>query len=102
MAMVLMNHVKETTSEDCDQMLFDFFIQELSINANVDEMIMEAKAWINNEGEQRRAIMAFENCVREMYRRDVWSKFGDEEAEIGLGIENVVLNDLLDELLYEF
>ncbi|KAK4849010.1 hypothetical protein QYF36_019722 [Acer negundo] len=117
-AKLLLNHVKATTSlmkNNCnynlEQMLFDFFIEELSTKRNqtrdieeVDYQILkQARAWIN--GDQQSGTMGLEDCVREMERKDErWrSKFEDEEEEeiIGLQMENVLLNHLLDELLVD-
>ncbi|KAK1561125.1 hypothetical protein Q3G72_034761 [Acer saccharum] len=118
-AKLLLNHVKETTSlmkNNCnynlEQMLFDFFIEELSTKRNqtrnIDEsdnqIMKQARAWING-GDQQSGTMGLEACVREMDRKDEgWrSKFedGEEEEIIGLQMENVLLNHLLDELLVD-
>ncbi|TXG62783.1 hypothetical protein EZV62_009777 [Acer yangbiense] len=118
-AKLLLNHIKETTSlmkNNCnynlEQMLFDLFIEELSTKRNqtrnIDEIdnqiLKQARAWING-GDQQSGTMGLEACVREMDRKDEgWrSKFedGEEEEIIGLQMENVLLNHLLDELLVD-
>ncbi|KAK2650440.1 hypothetical protein Ddye_017929 [Dipteronia dyeriana] len=116
-AKLLLIHVKATTSlmkNNCnynlEQMLFDFFIEELSTKRNqirdieeVDyQIVKQARAWING-GDQQSETMELEACVREMDRKDRWGKFEEEEEEINIGLqmENVLLNHLLDELLVD-
>ncbi|KAL5796282.1 hypothetical protein ACOSQ2_001102 [Xanthoceras sorbifolium] len=112
-AKLLLNHVKATsfmkTSNDSgilEQMLLDFFIEELSTNRNQNrndeadsEMIRLAKAWINGK-QSGTTFVELEACVIEMDRKERWCKFDDQEQEeMGLQIEKGLLNMLLDELL---
>ncbi|KAK3194906.1 hypothetical protein Dsin_026216 [Dipteronia sinensis] len=116
-AKLLLNHVMATTSlmkNNCnynlEQMLFDFFIDELSTKRNqtrdieeVDyQIVKQARGWING-GDQQSGTMELEACVREMDRKGRWGKFEEEEEEtnIGLQMENGLLNHLLDDLLVD-
>ncbi|KAL9385511.1 hypothetical protein Peur_022521 [Populus x canadensis] len=109
----LLNHVKETGLECCSDnmdLLFDFFRDELAtrtyenIKQRIDvELLKKAKAWINGEDSLR---VEWELDKREVYVRDMdreggWSKFEEEQQELALGIENGVLDLLLDDLLLD-
>lgn len=109
----LLNHVKETGLECCSDnmdLLFDFFRDELAtrtyenIKQRIDvELLKKAKAWINGEDSLR---VEWELDKREVYVRDMdreggWSKFEEEQQELALGIENGVLDLLVDDLLLD-
>ncbi|KAJ0052627.1 hypothetical protein Pint_00335 [Pistacia integerrima] len=108
-AMRLLNHVKATSSmgycEDnvvVEQLLFDFFMDELSTrNDEIDsEMIGQAKRWINGEHSCR---MDWEEYVKGMDKKfGKWNKFEEEQEEMALQIEIVMLNLLVDESLADF
>ena len=110
----LLNHVKETGLESCSDnmdLLFDFFRDELATRTyenskqGIDvELLKKAKAWINGEDsfwvqwelEHKREVY-----VRDMDREGRWSKFEEEQQELALGIENGVLDRLVDDLLLD-
>ncbi|CAN4111692.1 unnamed protein product [Withania somnifera] len=92
--------------EDDDQLLFDFFWNELIKTGkhqnNVDEKLREAKSWINGdyngefewEIEEKR-----EAYIRDMERVANWNKFEDEKQELILDLEFEVFNDLIHQVL---
>lgn len=112
-AIQLMDHVKTTSSiEDWDSnmdcLLLDFFRDELITrnrrknNAELESRVLKvAKSWVRGEDdgslewdlEGTRLV-----CVGEMEKKDKWNNFEDEEEEIGIEMEKIMLNQLLDEL----
>ncbi|XP_011035418.1 PREDICTED: uncharacterized protein LOC105133229 [Populus euphratica] len=110
----LLKHVKETGLECCSDnmdLLFDFFRDEFATRTYGDrkqrievELLKNAKAWINGEDslwvewelEHKREVY-----VRDMDREGRWSKFEEEQQELALGIENGVLDLLVDDLLLD-
>jgi hypothetical protein len=110
----LLNHVKETGLECCSDnmdLLFDFFRDELATRTyenskqSIDvELLKKAKAWINGEDSLRvecELEHKREVYVRDMDREGRWSKFEEEQQELALGIENGVLDLLVDDLLLD-
>ncbi|CAL5340137.1 unnamed protein product [Camellia sinensis] len=113
----LLDHVKasslvETCETDVDQLLLDFFRNELATRRDKNddefdcEMLRVAKDWMCEQYDE-----SFEWEVegkREAYVRDMeggvkwrWSKFEEEQQELAMETEVGVLNCLLDELLVD-
>uniref|UniRef100_A0A6N2MUN8 DUF4378 domain-containing protein n=1 Tax=Salix viminalis TaxID=40686 RepID=A0A6N2MUN8_SALVM len=111
----LLSHVKETGLECCSNnmnLLFDFFRDELgastceSTEQRIDVgLLNKAKAWMNGEdslwAEWELEHMDREVCVRDMDREGRWGKSEDEQNELASGIQNEVLDLLVDELLLD-
>ncbi|XP_042963923.1 uncharacterized protein LOC122297793 [Carya illinoinensis] len=113
----LVNHVKVDIGKakvEHELVLLDFFLEQLSTKKcetkkDVDdeferEMVSMAKAWTRGEhnglyewelGHKREAY------VREMDRRERWSKFEEEQQEVALEIETQVLGFLVDEVFVD-
>ncbi|KAL4562740.1 hypothetical protein LXL04_026770 [Taraxacum kok-saghyz] len=105
-AIKLMDHVKTTTSfEDCDDLLLDFFRDEMITNKGVEidesRVLKMAKSWVRGEDdgslgwemEGRREV-----CIQEMEKIGKWKDFEDEQQEIGIEISMMVFDHLLNEL----
>ncbi|KAJ8565412.1 hypothetical protein K7X08_007988 [Anisodus acutangulus] len=106
--------IKLKEIEDCednymddDQLLFDFFWNELITSRNhqnnFDEKLMrEAKSWINGDynGEFEWEIEdKREAYIKYMERVAKWNKFEEEKQELILDLEFEVFNDLVQEVL---
>ncbi|CAH1443546.1 unnamed protein product [Lactuca virosa] len=112
-AIQLMDHVKTTSSiEECDEsvddLLLDFFRDELITNKGVknnsefeSKVIRMAKCWVRGEDdgslewemEGRREV-----CIQEMDKRGEWKDFEEEQKEIGIEIAKFLFDNLLNEL----
>ncbi|KAF5451514.1 hypothetical protein F2P56_026618 [Juglans regia] len=113
----LVNHVKvDIGKAKVEQLvLLDFFLEQLSTKKSCQtkkddeferEMVSTAKAWMRGEhngylyewglGQHKR-----EAYVREMDRREMWSKFEEEQKEVALEIETQVLEFLVDEVFVD-
>lgn len=90
-----------------DQLLFDFFWNELITSRNhqnnVDEkLIREAKSWINGDynGELEWEIEDNrEAYIKDMERVANWKMFEEEKQELILDLEFQVFNDLVHQVL---
>ena len=110
----LLNHVKETGVEFCNDnvdLLLNFFRDELATRTyenskqGIDvELLKKAKAWINGEDSLWvgwEIVNKREDYVREMDREGRWKTFEEEQQELCLEIENGVLRLLVDDLLLD-
>lgn len=94
---------------DDDQLLFDFFWNELITsgkhqnNVNIDEKLLrEAKSWINddyNEDFEWEIEDKREAYIKDMEKVANWNKFEEEKQEFILDLEFEVYNDLVNEVL---
>ncbi|KAJ7962294.1 DUF4378 domain protein [Quillaja saponaria] len=121
-AMELLQLVKAATSTsqickaiNMDQILLEFFKDELNtwrnqIRSNDGfelEILRIAKDWMN-EQHHYGSIFGYDieqqkdACIRCMDKEGRWSKFGEEQEELGLEIECGILDVLVDELLNDF
>ncbi|XP_068314589.1 uncharacterized protein [Pyrus communis] len=112
-AMELLNHCKASCSDLKswelelveDQLLFDFFREEMSAQRNKKEdgfnreMISKARAWMS--GDWGSLEHNKEACVRDMHEGRRWNKFEFEQEELGLEIEIALSEYLVDELLLD-
>ncbi|XP_040999364.1 uncharacterized protein LOC121245112 [Juglans microcarpa x Juglans regia] len=116
----LVNHVKvDIGKAKVEQLvLLDFFLEQLSTKKSCQtkkddddddelerEMVSMAKAWMRGEhnglyewGLDQHKREAY---VREMDRREMWSKFEEEQQEVALEIETQVLEFLVDEVFVD-
>ncbi|KAL8114225.1 uncharacterized protein LOC141664013 [Apium graveolens] len=113
-AMQLLNEVKISlsSSEECleideEFVLLDFFMLQLSSDNKKDnaELLKVAKEWIRGEDDgslEWEMVRKKEFSIRDMERGVKWNKFDEEEQELGLEIEDHLLNQLVDELLSDF
>ncbi|GAB4861843.1 hypothetical protein Ancab_037099 [Ancistrocladus abbreviatus] len=116
-ALVLMEHIralgsKEVCGANIDQLLFDFFVQELTENNKVrkekkleDIVEKEAKAYPSRLAPplecEVQEIKERESCLECMEREVQWGKFTHEQDDLALNLEILMLNALLDELLFD-
>ncbi|KAK1376242.1 hypothetical protein POM88_032435 [Heracleum sosnowskyi] len=109
-AMQLLNEIKTSISNsvecleiDQEFLLLDFFMQQLSDNKKGDdELLKVAKDWIKGQADgslEWEIVGKKEFSIRDMERGVKWNKFDEDEQELGLEIENQLLNQLVDELL---
>lgn len=109
-AMQLLNEVKTSSAEcleiDEEFLLLDFFMQQLSDNKKGDdELIKVAQKWIRGEDDgslEWEMVSKKEFSIEDMERGVKWNKFDEDEQELGLEIENQLLNQLVDDLLFDF
>lgn len=112
-AMQLLNQVKTNISSstgcleiDEEFLLLDFFMEQLSVNKKGgDELLKVAKEWIRGEDDgclEWKLVGKKEFSIRDMERGVKWNKFDQDEQELGLEIENQLLNRLVDEVLFDF
>lgn len=112
-AIQLMDHVKiRSPVEECDEndeyLLLDFFRDELVTSKGVKNngefelrVLRVAKSWMRGEDDgslEWELEGTREVCIREMEKRGKWNDYEDEQQEIGVEIEKLVLNHLLNEL----
>ncbi|KAL2505542.1 hypothetical protein Adt_21163 [Abeliophyllum distichum] len=89
-----------------DNLLFDFFKNELAKNAKFGELDdcenlqNTAKSWINGEYEEVKDMK--EVSVKDMERGVDWKEFKEEQQEMAMELEIQFLSDLFDELLNDF
>ncbi|KAK4738697.1 hypothetical protein R3W88_002394 [Solanum pinnatisectum] len=98
----------EVNYMDDDQLLFDFFWNELITsgkhqnNVNIDEKLLrEAKSWINddyNEEFEWEIEDKREAYIKDMEKVANWNKFEEEKQEFILDLEFEVYNDLVNEV----
>ncbi|XP_004229855.1 uncharacterized protein TRM9 [Solanum lycopersicum] len=103
----------EVNYMDDDQLLFDFFWNELITSgkkhqnnvSNVDEKLLrEAKSWINddyNEEFEWEIEDKREAYIKDMEKVANWNKFEEEKQEFILDLEFEVFNDLVNEVLVD-
>jgi len=99
----------EVNYMDDDQLLFDFFWNELITsgkhqnNVNIDEKLLrEAKSWINgdyNEEFEWEIEDKREAYIKDMEKVANWNKFEEEKQDFILDLEFEVFNDLVNEVL---
>ncbi|KAL3348957.1 hypothetical protein AABB24_022225 [Solanum stoloniferum] len=99
----------EVNYMDDDQLLFDFFWNELITSGkhqnsvNIDEKLLrEAKSWINddyNEEFEWEIEDKREAYIKDMEKVANWNKFEEEKQEFILDLEFEVYNDLVNEVL---
>ncbi|KAL3618686.1 hypothetical protein CASFOL_037505 [Castilleja foliolosa] len=110
----LLSNVKEESQikqVNDDHMIYDFFMHELSINGKLHdfefdrEILSMAKSWINGEYDESYE-WEVENMrgayVKDMEKEISWNKFKQEQDEMSIGLEIMVLNELIDEALVDF
>lgn len=113
-AIQLMDHVKTTTSHGewdmtMEILLLDFFRDELTMTNGViksdseleSRLLRMAKSWVKgvDDGSLEWELEGTrEVCIGEMGKSGNWKAFEDEQQEIGIEIEKIMLNHLLDEL----
>lgn len=100
-------------SAGVELLLLDFFRDELTTKrcqTKMDddefdsEVVSKAKAWVRGEQnglhewgiEHKR-----EAYISDMYRRERWSNFEEEQEELAFEFETGILGDLLDEVLVD-
>lgn len=112
-AMQLLNEVKTSISSsaecleiDEEFLLLDFFMQHMSDKKKGDDELLKiAKSWIRGEDDgclEWQMVGQKEFSIRDMERGVKWNKFDEDEQELGLEIENHLLNQLVDDLLFDF
>ncbi|KAL2477762.1 uncharacterized protein Fot_46882 [Forsythia ovata] len=90
-----------------DNLLFDFFKNELAKNAKLGEfddcenLQNTAKSWIDGEYEEVKKDMK-EASVKDMEKGLDWKEFKEEQQEMAMELEIRLLSDLFDELLNDF
>lgn len=113
-AMQLLKQVKTSISSsigcmeiDQEFLILDFFREQLRDNHKKgdDELLKVANEWIKGEDDgclEWKLVGKKEFSIRDMERGVKWNKFDEDEQELGLEIENQVLNHLVDEVLFDF
>lgn len=113
-AMQLLNQVKTSICSsircleiDEEFALLDFFMEQLSQDNKKgdDELLKLANEWIKGEDDgclEWKLVGKKEYSIRDMERGVKWNKFDEDVQELGLEIENQVLNHLVDEVLFDF
>lgn len=92
---------------DQEFLILDFFREQLRDNHKKgdDELLKVANEWIKGEDDgclEWKLVGKKEFSIRDMERGVKWNKFDEDEQELGLEIENQVLNHLVDEVLFDF
>ncbi|KAL5062084.1 hypothetical protein RYX36_023821 [Vicia faba] len=103
---------KCSSMQNCDDslsiVLLDFFKEELNGNRNQNcdegfelEILKIAEDWINGPFENSYDIVLVNKdaYIKEMDRRNRWSRFGEEQEELVLEIEEAILYSLFDDIL---
>ncbi|GAA0159616.1 hypothetical protein LIER_16350 [Lithospermum erythrorhizon] len=114
----LLHHLKETTLPNSydsymeNNLLMDFFWEELPTHQNDEnkdfpesQLIASAQDWLKGvhalcfewKVESKR-----ENYIKEMEKGLRWNKHEEEKEEIALQLEKIVLNGLVDEVIFGF
>jgi hypothetical protein len=112
----LLHIVKATSSsvQNCDDnfdtVLLEFFKEELSGNRNQKrndegfelEIMKIAEDWINESFEKTYDIVHVNKdaYIKEMDRRDGWSRFDEELDEMVMEIEAAILHSLIDDIFH--
>lgn len=108
-----MRQVKEEEElyTDDEQVIFDFFIDELSINGKFDDdefdgkLLRIAESWMDGEFEESyewEVEEERESFVKDMEKGICWSKFEEEQRELCEELEVRVLDSLMDDLVLDF
>ncbi|GAB4844422.1 hypothetical protein Ancab_037786 [Ancistrocladus abbreviatus] len=116
-ALRLMQHMRASGSKEqyganLDQLLFDFFMQELTAKGKSrtdkkfeDTLEKEAKVYLRGHPIpldcELQDMKERETCLEGVEREMQWSKFEEEQEELTLNMGITMLNALLDELLLE-
>ncbi|XP_071717746.1 uncharacterized protein [Rutidosis leptorrhynchoides] len=117
-AIQLMDQVKTTSSEgvewdpNMEILLLDFFRDELIMTKGViksgcqveSRLLKMARSWMKgvDDGSLEWELEGTNDvCIGEMLKRGNWKGFESEEQEIGLELEKIMLNHLLDELIMD-
>ncbi|WCJ23134.1 hypothetical protein M5689_005178 [Euphorbia peplus] len=96
-AMQLLNHVKEESEK---RLIIDLFREEVTPSRmrKEEEMVKRVKEWINGEDKLWIGWAKKDVCVREIEKEHV-TKVEEEQEEIGMEVENEIVDVLVDELL---
>ncbi|KAK7390045.1 hypothetical protein VNO78_25343 [Psophocarpus tetragonolobus] len=90
---------------ELDALLLDFFREELSgsrkqyKNDEELEILRIAEDWINGSFTFDAGLVNKGAYIKDMDRRDQWSRFEDEQEELAFEIETAILHSLLADLL---
>lgn len=88
-----------------DTLLLDFFSEELSVsrkqcnNEEELETLRIAEDWINGSFAFDVGLGNKEAYIKDMERRDHWSKFKEEQEKIAFEIEKDIFHTLISDLL---
>ncbi|XP_057780685.1 uncharacterized protein LOC130999199 [Salvia miltiorrhiza] len=107
----LLSQVEEDHGDDDEDVMLDFFIDEVSRNGKLHddefecEILRVARSWVGGEmGEsyEWEVEEERESFVKDMERGFCWNKFEEERQEMCEDLEVGVFNCLLDDLLADF